>query len=769
MRKMFIMRGAPGSGKSTLIHTLGADSYAVGRDDARAFLNGQHMAFEDGEQILVNIAPASQEPLVSRLVQDSVTSRMGQGETIFLDITASRPSDINQWRQLAKRFAYELVVVDCQGDLTDEDLFERNRNREPHKRVSEPIIAATAEKIRTVAPPKDIRVIPGTLEALTAELTTKVQDYNSFNRLIVVGDLQGCATALVDLLESVDYDADNGDRLILLGDIFDRGIENAEVFKLLNGLEFDFISGNHDRNMQYLLNGAFSSGFKSTRASLDEILASGVSKGDISRLLGKSSLLKVITFGDKEIWLTHGGVIDLGLATDDGYLTGLLPAQNLWYGVGGRDKACLNRGDYGFDVDKEFTERASQPGRENIWQFHGHRNIQGQKFASYSHSVSLESEVEFDGGSLSAVIVTKDDAGVSAFSPIQVKNTVTAGEPEWKSAPKQQQRKSRKAPAQSLQDRLRATPSEVITERHITEHDVYAYNFTRTAFNDGLWDPDVVRARGLFISPEGAVVQRGYDKFFNVGERPETELPSVMAALGNGDPVTVKHKLNGYLGLVSTQGSGELRCYSKAGPSLYADEFERLLIEHLTSVGKVDEFTDWLQRKRVTLSFEVLSPADPHIVSDGLGVVLLDALANAERMVLLDKVADEAAELFGFRRPKTEVISGEKEVLAAIEAARASDTEGAVFRNNATGYMVKVKSDSYSSWKRLRSSLNNAIDKDRKSLHSVNVEPREDEERALLNDITRKVGFVLTQFLTVTVAGSLTVDIPRLRAALESE
>ena len=48
---------------------------------------------------------------------------------------------------------------------------------------------------------------------------------------------------------------------------------------------------------------------------------------------------------------------------------------------------------------------------------------------------------------------------------------------------------------------------------------VVACNFTRKAFYKGAWDEQTVRARGLFLDKNtGAVVARGYDKFFNVGQ-----------------------------------------------------------------------------------------------------------------------------------------------------------------------------------------------------------------------------------------------------------
>lgn len=53
-------------------------------------------------------------------------------------------------------------------------------------------------------------------------------------------------------------------------------------------------------------------------------------------------------------------------------------------------------------------------------------------------------------------------------------------------------------------------------------------NFTREAFSKGSWDEYRSIARGLFLDPQGNVVMQGFDKFFNLGENPETTLEKVL-------------------------------------------------------------------------------------------------------------------------------------------------------------------------------------------------------------------------------------------------
>lgn len=54
-------------------------------------------------------------------------------------------------------------------------------------------------------------------------------------------------------------------------------------------------------------------------------------------------------------------------------------------------------------------------------------------------------------------------------------------------------------------------------------NDVVSLNFTRDAFQDGIWNDETIKARGLFINKvTGDIVARSYNKFFQYDETPET-------------------------------------------------------------------------------------------------------------------------------------------------------------------------------------------------------------------------------------------------------
>ena len=69
-------------------------------------------------------------------------------------------------------------------------------------------------------------------------------------RTVIIGDIHGCDRELRELLNKVQLRED--DRLILLGDLFDRGEESWEVFQTVRGLaeafgeRFVLLRGNHE-------------------------------------------------------------------------------------------------------------------------------------------------------------------------------------------------------------------------------------------------------------------------------------------------------------------------------------------------------------------------------------------------------------------------------------------------------------------------------------------------------------------------------------------
>lgn len=69
--------------------------------------------------------------------------------------------------------------------------------------------------------------------------------------------------------------------------------------------------------------------------------------------------------------------------------------------------------------------------------------------------------------------------------------------------------------------------SSLVREKHLA-NGISSFNFSNKCFFKKEWDSASIRSRGLFVDcANNKVVARSYNKFFNIGERPETEMVSL--------------------------------------------------------------------------------------------------------------------------------------------------------------------------------------------------------------------------------------------------
>ena len=74
-------------------------------------------------------------------------------------------------------------------------------------------------------------------------------------RTLIMGDLHGCYQQLLTSLSLFDFDPEQGDRLVGLGDLTDRGQDNLACLRLLHQPWFHSIRGNHEQLMLLALLG----------------------------------------------------------------------------------------------------------------------------------------------------------------------------------------------------------------------------------------------------------------------------------------------------------------------------------------------------------------------------------------------------------------------------------------------------------------------------------------------------------------------------------
>lgn len=99
-------------------------------------------------------------------------------------------------------------------------------------------------------------------------------------KLFVVSDVHGHCTPLLQALADAGFDANNKQHtFVSLGDLFDRGRENAAVFAFVKGLQRKIlIRGNHEDMLLDALQRGFIDGtnvYNGTDVTLDELLGAG--------------------------------------------------------------------------------------------------------------------------------------------------------------------------------------------------------------------------------------------------------------------------------------------------------------------------------------------------------------------------------------------------------------------------------------------------------------------------------------------------------------
>jgi len=68
---------------------------------------------------------------------------------------------------------------------------------------------------------------------------------NTEYRTIIIGDIHGCLTEFNNLLDKLNYNP-NTDRVILLGDLIDRGPDSIGVLRTARQLNLECVMGNHE-------------------------------------------------------------------------------------------------------------------------------------------------------------------------------------------------------------------------------------------------------------------------------------------------------------------------------------------------------------------------------------------------------------------------------------------------------------------------------------------------------------------------------------------
>ena len=714
MRKLILTRGPAGAGKSTLIKEAGLEAYSLSMDTLRLTKSAPIM-LPNGH---IGI---SQEfnPQVFEEFRKLTGGRMMRGELLVIDTTMVDKSDIREWLERADSFGYDVAILDFTG-LDIDTLVERNAQRESFKHVSRQNIERMIERgsgtLDLSRNGSAVQVIDATaernlvLQQINEFLHVPILDFSHFEKVIHIGDLQGCWTPLAGKGGLLEHGFEDNNAYIFIGDLVDRGIENGKVMRWLldNAQGRDnvfFLWGNHEDHLRRFAQDQKPVSGEFRNRTQPQLLEAGVTPREVGEFLSTFQDVIPYTWNGHKVMASHAGLANV-------------PDR---FELISQYQYARGTGNYDDPVDEQFRKQAPAG-----WvQVHGHRNPHLVDAQANPKSFNLEDSVEF-GGNLRAAVL--DENG---WSTVSIRNRVFL-DPRRRSVKAIPGTKKRDEPMPMGQvpppwmNEPNNTKLSEETVKAMMEHDgvrmrssslypnVVSLNFTKNIFFDASWDEITTKARGLFIDKNtNEIVARGYDKFFNVGEREETRLDSLMENLKF--PVSAFVKENGYLGLLGYDKlSDELFLSSKSSPEGEFSEHFRRIFEKTLTQGQREALRRWLRDNEACMAFEVIDPInDPHMIEyENDRLVVLDIFHRGENGKKLEYAHMKAVcQRFGLEAKARGMEFRSAEQLAgwykAVEGRldwrwKGQDIEGLVLEDT-DGFLTKVKVPHYAFWKRMRS------------------------------------------------------------------
>ncbi|MDQ0360633.1 RNA ligase [Breznakia pachnodae] len=682
MRILVIMRGAPGCGKSTFIRKHQLEPYTLCPDDIRLMHHGIVLSSEGRE-----IVSLEKEKSTWKLLYELLEQRMADGIFTVIDATASTSSEIKRYKKLAEEYRYRVLLVDM-SNVPIEQAKKQNEMRlngeQYYKYVPEHVIDRMYKRFDTQAVPGGIQIVSTDTYQEEIEKLYAPRDFSNYKKIHHIGDIHGCYDVLMEYFDTYSNGVIKEDELyIFCGDYLDRGIQNKEVMKwILQNYQRPnllFLEGNHEQWILHYANDDIhkirNRGFKTDTMKDLESFSRKELKGFCKSLLQLASY----TYGDKTVLVDHGGISKV--LDKDIYK---VPTYQLIKGVGNYEEMI--------EVCTAFEND------QNIYQIFGHRNIQKSDIQVNTSCFCLEGEVEF-GGHLRAVVL--DESG---FDCIEVKNNVFG----MTSLPTTRDNNNFDLSSGGIVDELRK--SKFIRE-NVFDNDISAFNFTREAFTKQKWNALTMKARGLFINTKtNEVVMRGYEKFMNTGEVSETRLSTLEKKLIF--PLTLYHKYNGYLGLVSyLDATDDLIVGTKGSlDGDFAVEFKKILYSGMYDVEFIKKYT---KEHNCTLVFEVIAPPfDTHMIEyDKPELILLDCIYNKLEFERQDNNQGKAcAKGIGCRFKEVCFVFDDfasfKEFHDRVIDDKEYKFDGEYIEGfvceDASGFMFKMKLAYYKYWKRMR-------------------------------------------------------------------
>ena len=744
MRHLYLLRGVPGVGKSTLIKEFGLEQFTLSADGIRKqFSNTEYQIKynEEGEAIVEEGIQANKERRVWEVLLEMLENRMKRGETTIIDATHSSSNLLRTYNKLVEKYRYRTFTIQINRPL--EDILESNRQRPEAKRLPDSAVIKKYNQVEHTTPNvakryglKQFDNIQDAGNFILENSTWRAKEINheEYKKVYVIGDIHASYDVLKEFMDKY-YSDDN--YYVFVGDYLDRGLKPYETVKLLHELHTKknvvLLRGNHETNYESWLatpkmysqeeidrgliteekvderKKEIKKHVKLTRSSnkyLRELKAkvSDEEFNDFTKkltdILRRVQDVFMFTVQGQEYVVTHGGIVANVLNYRDTGSMINFSADAMIRGVGTYDdnideiynQQMLDREEFGTD--------------KPVVQIHGHRNTPEVEVLEHQYSFNVEQGIS-DGGYLGAIEIDVETGNVKDVSLKNNNYRLTLANTALNEYPV-----SKLYEEMEKHNYIRVKPLTKV-------EGVYSINITEKAFYERVWDEMTVKARGLFVNPEEEkVVARSYNKFFNLNERSNTRLKNLDENMTL--PVTVSSKVNGFLGIMTVYKDEFLFLSKSTDGSKFSQLFKDTFLDHANVLGiDMVSLKEFIKREDVSLVFEVVdNDKDPHIIKyENKGVVLLDVFKNQLEEELLDKHAYKELELFV--KPEEFVINSYDELKSYVKGfnkgidirtspvlenvgEKISQYNEGVILTDAEGFRIKIKGAYYNVWKSVR-------------------------------------------------------------------
>lgn len=703
MKIITLLSGIMGSGKSKYIHDNNLTEYTISTDTIRSLMGQpEHVVTKFGN-VIKQISGENNAKVFERMYT-LIQERMARGEYIVIDSMNLTRDTQKEIKKLAQLYQYRINLVDIQEDMSLAQIQENNKKRVDYKVVQDYIVEKTFNfRLQEIENRGRLNISGVTLinkNELKDTFYWNSVNLDHYDKIFIIGDVHGCYTALNEGLGEIK---DNF-YYIFLGDLFDRGIENKEVFLFIQNLMTKsnsvFIEGNHEQHLQnFIIKNKLTNNVFLPKTFLQktipDILKGGeVTIKDMSTFVRKFQTFFAFDFHGQKYICTHGGIApeQYNGQTSAEFISGKYDivkekGNDIIKGIGG----------YQFDIDYYFNQKQlTYPETNRVIQFHGHRNSFEVSPYEYPYIYNLENSVEL-GGFLRIAEITKDNIAIH-----EIKNNIVDKDLYHDSLYSDISKLS------NLEIKTALDKSKYIRKSNVkykVNAKLTAYNFTNAAFTRSIWNGFTTTARGLILRNNGDIFARGYNKFFNINENPDTTIEAIKSKIKY--PVIASEKENGFLG-ISTGLNKDIHFYTKSGKTDFSDLFKNMFYKELRKSGaikNIQAIQELLSSNKYSVAFEVINiENDKHIVTyDKSKLVILDVIENNYSLTFNDDLKFKLAQLTNFETAKQFTIKNEFELDKFIQKANEeTNTEGYVFKDN-ENYMFKLKNPDYKFIKSIRS------------------------------------------------------------------